>query len=58
MTHACQVFGVYRKTHYQWQKAAQQYGTPALLPKGREVPHQPNAMSPKEVSAILAETVT
>ena len=57
VTHACQVFGVSRKTYYQWLKAASAYGTSALLPKGRRSPHQPNAMSPEEVSAILAEAV-
>ncbi len=57
VTHACQVFGVSRKTYYQWLKAASAYGTSALLPKDRRVPHQPNAMSPEEVSVILAEAV-
>lgn len=58
VTHACEVFGVSRKTYYQWLKAAEQYGTSALLPKGRRAPHQPNAMSPEEVSAILAEAIS
>lgn len=58
VTDACQVFGVSRKTYYQWLKAAEQYGTSALLPKDRRAPHQPNAMSPEEVSAILAEAIS
>lgn len=57
VTHACEVFGVSRKTYYQWVKVASAYGTSALLPKGRRAPHQPNAMSPEEVSTILAEAV-
>lgn len=57
VTHACEVFGVSRKTYYQWLKAASAYGTSALLPEERPDPHQPNAMSPEEVSAILAEAV-
>jgi len=32
---ACRVFGVSRKTYYQWLKAASTYGTSALLPKDR-----------------------
>ena len=57
VTHACQVFGISRKTYYQWLKAASAYGTSALLPKDRRAPHQPNAMSSEEVSVILAEAV-
>ncbi len=57
VTHACQVFGVSRKTYYQWLKAASAYGTSAPLPKVRRAPHQPNAMSSEEVAVILAETV-
>ena len=57
VTHACRVFGVSRKTYYQWLKAASAYGASALLPKDRRAPHQPNAMSSEEVSVILAEAV-
>lgn len=57
VSHACRVFGVSGKSYYQWLKTASQYGASALLPKGRRRPHQPNAMSPEEVSAILAEAV-
>lgn len=55
---ACRVFGVSRKTYYQWLKAASTYGTSALLPKDRRAPHQPNRMSSEEVSIILAEAIT
>lgn len=54
---ACRVFGVSRKTYYEWVKVAEQYGLSALLPKERRRPHQPNAMSSEEVSVILAEAV-
>lgn len=54
---ACRVFGVSRKTYYEWVKLAERYGLSALLPKHRRRPHQPNAMSSEEVSVILAEAV-
>ncbi len=54
---ACRVFGVSRKTYYQWLGKARRYGLSALLPKERRRPHQPNAMSAEEVSVILAEAV-
>lgn len=57
VTRACRVFGVSRKTYYQWLAKAEQYGLSALLPKERRTPHQPNAMSIEEVSVILAEAV-
>lgn len=57
VTEACRVFGVSRKTYYEWLEKAEQYGLSALLPKERRKPHQPNAMSSEEVSVILAEAV-
>jgi transposase-like protein len=30
---ACRVFGVSRKTYYEWVKKAERYGLSALLPK-------------------------
>ena len=57
VSHACRVFGVSRKTYYEWIKTASGYGLSALLPKDRRRPHQPNAMTPEEVSIILAEAV-
>jgi transposase InsO family protein len=55
---ACRVFGVSRKTYYEWVKRAEQYGLSALLPKERRKPHQPNAMSSEEVAVILSEAIT
>ena len=55
---ACRVFGVSRKSYYEWISKAEQYGLSALLPKGRRTPHQPNAMSSEEVAVILSEAVT
>ena len=57
VTHACEVFGISRKTYYQWLKAASAYGMSALLPRERRRPHQPNQMSSEEVSVILAEAI-
>ena len=58
VTEACQVFGVSRKTYYEWLKKAEHDGLSALLPKDRRKPHQPNAMSSEEVAVILSEAVT
>lgn len=55
---ACRVFGVSRKTYYEWVKKAEAYGLSALLPKERRKPHQPNAMSSEEVGVILSEAIT
>lgn len=57
VTEACRVFGVSRKTFYEWVKRAESYGLSALLPRERRKPHQPNAMSLEEVSVILAEAI-
>ena len=50
MTHACQVSGVSRKTHYQRMIAASECGTSALMPKYRRATDQPNAISLEEVA--------
>ena len=52
------MFGVSRKSYYEWVGKAEQYGLSALLPKQRRRPHQPNVMSSEEVSVILAESVS
>lgn len=57
VSEACRVFGVSRKTYYEWIAKAEKYGLSALLPKQRRRPHQPNAMSAEEVSIILAEAI-
>lgn len=54
---ACRVFGVSRKTYYEWIKRAEQYGLSALLPRERRKPHQPNAMTSEEVAVILSEAI-
>lgn len=54
---ACRVFGVSRKSYYEWIKRAEQYGLSALLPRERRKPHQPNAMTPEEVAVILSEAI-
>lgn len=57
VSEACRVFGVSRKSYYQWLNKASEYGLSALLPKARRGPHQPNAMGTEEISVILAEAV-
>ena len=54
---ACRVFGVSRKTYYEWVNKAQAYGLSALLPRERRQPHQPNAMTSEEVAVILSEAI-
>jgi transposase InsO family protein len=54
---ACRVFGVSRKTYYEWVNKAQAYGLSALLPRERRKPHQPNAMASEEVAVILSEAI-
>ena len=54
---ACRVFGVSRKTYYEWVKKAEVYGLSALLPRERRKPHQPNAMSSEEIAVILSEAI-
>lgn len=58
VSEACRVFGVSRKTYYEWINKAEQYGLSALLPRERRRPHQPNAMTSEEVAVILSEAVT
>lgn len=57
VTHACQVFGVSRKTYHEWVKATSEYATSPLLAKDRRAPHEPIEMSAEKVSAILVDTV-
>jgi transposase InsO family protein len=54
---ACRVFGVSRKSYYEWLKKAEFYGLSALLPRERRKPHQPNAMTSEEVAVILSEAI-
>jgi transposase len=39
---ACRVFGISRKTFYEWRNVAELYGLDALWPKDRRRPQQPN----------------
>jgi transposase len=57
VSEACRVFGVSRKTYYEWIKRAEQYGLSALLPRERRRPHQPNEMTSEEVAVILSEAI-
>ena len=57
VSEACRVFGVSRKTYYEWINRAEEYGLSALLPRERRRPHQPNAMSSEEVAVIVSEAI-
>lgn len=57
VSEACRVFGVSRKTYYEWVKKAEQYGLSALLPRERRRPHMPNAMACEEIAVILSEAI-
>lgn len=57
VSEACRVFGVSRKTYYEWIKKAEQYGLSALLPRERRRPHQPNEMTSEEIAVILSEAI-
>ena len=57
VSEACRVFGVSRKTYYEWINKAEQYGLSALLPRDRRKPHMRNAMTSEEVAVILSEAI-
>ena len=57
VSEACRIFGVSRKTYYEWVKQAEQYGLSALLPRERRKPHMKNAMSSEEVAVIVSEAI-
>jgi transposase InsO family protein len=57
VSEACRVFGISRKTYYEWVKRAEKYGLSALLPRDRRQPHMPNAMSSEEIAVILSEAI-
>ncbi len=57
VSEACRVFGVSRKTYYEWLKKAEHYGLSALLPRERRKPHQPNQMTSEEIAVILSEAI-
>ena len=57
VSEACRVFGISRKTYYEWVNKAEQYGMSALLPRERRRPHMPNAMTSEEVAVIVSEAI-
>lgn len=54
----CRVFGVSRKTFYEWRGMAERYGVEALVPKARRTPQLPNATPTWVVNELLTMTVT
>jgi len=53
----CRVFGVSRKTFYEWRGLAERYGLEALVPKGRRSPQMPNATPTWVVNELLTMAV-
>lgn len=53
----CRTFGISRKTFYQWQGVARQYGLEALMPKAPRCPQLPNATPTHVVHELLALAV-
>jgi len=53
----CRVFGISRKTFYEWQQTAAAYGLEALMPKARRRPQLPNATPTHVVHELLALAV-
>ena len=58
VTETCKVFGVSRKTFYEWRAVAERYGVEALMPKTRRRPQLPNATPTWVVNQLLCLTVT
>ncbi len=54
---ACRVFGISRKTYYEWKNVADRYGLEALVPKGRRVPQMPEATPTHVIEALLTLAV-
>jgi transposase InsO family protein len=55
---ACRVFGISRKTYYEWKGVADLYGLDALMPKARRKPQMPDATPTHVVEALLTLAVT
>ncbi|HEX2184341.1 MAG TPA: DDE-type integrase/transposase/recombinase [Chloroflexota bacterium] len=53
----CRVFGISRKSFYQWRNLARDYGLEALMPKARRVPQLPNATPTHVVAEVLTLAV-
>ena len=57
VSETCRIFGISRKTFYEWQNTAADYGLDALMPKERRKPQLPNA-TPTHVAAELLTVAT
>jgi transposase InsO family protein len=55
---ACRVFGISRRTYYQWKGVADRYGLAALVPKERRAPQMPEATPTHVVESLLTLAVT
>jgi transposase len=55
---ACRVFGISRKTYYEWKNVADRYGLDALVPKARRAPQMPEATPTHVIEALLTLAVT
>lgn len=53
----CRVFGISRKTFYEWRNLARAYGVEALVPKARRAPQLPNATPTWVVNELLTLAV-
>jgi transposase InsO family protein len=53
ISETCRVFGISRKTFYEWQDVAAAYGIEALMPKPRRRPQLPNATPTHVVAEVL-----
>jgi transposase len=57
VSEACRVFGISRKTYYEWKNVADRYGLDALMPKSRRSPQMPEATPTHVVEALLTLAV-
>lgn len=53
----CRLFGISRKTFYEWRSVAERYGLEALMPKARRRPQLPNATPTHVLHELLAIAV-
>lgn len=53
----CRVFGISRKTFYQWKSLAERYGLEALVPKARRSPQMPNATPTWVLNELLTMAI-
>ena len=57
VSEACRLAGVSRTRFYEWKRAADLYGTDALMPKDRRRPQQPNSTPTHVVAELLTLAV-